>query len=103
LKGFLAFEFQNYYIEQPYHDFKIDKITIIYPRCFSNFQQRQNSLHYKKFMSKRILAKSNEILKIEQIQVKNCIVITLKDTNFFLAKTDGEDDGDQVATVRKKL
>ena len=54
-------------------------------------------------MSKRILAKSNEILKIEQIQVKNCIVITLKDTNFFLAKTDGDDDGDQVATVHKKL
>ena len=54
-------------------------------------------------MTKRILVKPNEIVKIEQIQVKNCIVISLKDTNFFLAKTDGEDDGDQVASIHKTL
>ena len=55
-------------------------------------------------MAKRIPEKPNEILKIEQLQVKNCIVISLKDTNFFLAKTDGEDDGDQVrlATSHRK-
>ena len=41
-------------------------------------------------MAKRIIAKPNAILKIEHF------VISAQDTNFFLAKTEGEEDADQV-------
>ena len=44
-------------------------------------------------MARRILAKPNAILKIEHF------VISVKDTNFFLAKTEGEDDADQVQFI----
>jgi len=49
-------------------------------------------------MSRRIIAniKQNPIIKIEHFHVANSVVISLKDTNFFLAKTGGDDDGDQV-------
>ncbi|CBY35369.1 unnamed protein product [Oikopleura dioica] len=48
-------------------------------------------------MSRRIIAniKQNPIIKIEHFHVANSVVISLKDTNFFLAKTGGDDDGDQ--------